>query len=492
MLAQMNQGSSGHTADYGTAERPHVVLSNPGANDFPEDDLHEVHLSVAQQAVQSFHYAPRVKSLLILLIPFVLTACFAPHRVKSSPAAAAATAMREGAKTPRGLLPVEGATGGALFVMALALVLPVNTLLIEYLEDLVVRHDSLPLGIAVNLVFEHTAELLFSICAIAYSKRSLCWVKPLLLGSILLNMLGVLGASILAAPLTDGTSVDLGISSWTAFSASGLVFATALYLLPTVYGVTVMAPDAAGQLQHLRAPSQQIVEQQTRHMLFISRSLALFVLVVYSLYLWKVVRSNSNYYVAADNPNAPSSLTYALQYCERLHSTQEVDLGSRYSHRFALAGAALCLLLLSFLCYVLVATLMAATKTVTSLPLPFTLVVLLPLVFEANSASASVMMSQVGRPDIAASIAFASIVHLYLFVLPVVVIVGWVVLQVPLGLAFHPFLGCCCLIATLVAAQVMVASRVRWLEGGMLLTLYSLIVCICLLGRWHLCAAEFS
>ncbi|KPA77178.1 hypothetical protein ABB37_07097 [Leptomonas pyrrhocoris] len=499
MLTQINQGGSGFPADYGATERPPVMLNNPGTNDFPEDDLHEVRLSTAQQAVQSFHYGTRIKSLLVLLIPFLLTVLFAPRgNSSSSPAAAAAAAANgegvNGTRKPKahGFLPVEGTVGGALFWMALVLVIPINTLLIEYLEDLVVRHDSLSLGIAVNLIFEHAAELLFSFFAMSYSKQSLCWVKPLLQGSILLNMLGVLGVSILTAPLTDGTSVDLGISSWTAFSASGLVFATTVFVLPTVYGFTVAAPDAIDQVNRLHTPSKQVAEQQTRNMLFISRSLAVCVLVVYALYLWKVVRSNSNYYVASDNPNAPSSLTYALQYRERLHSTQEVDLGSRYSRRFAVTGAALCLLVLVGLCYVLVATLMAATKEVTTLPLPFTLVVLLPLLFEANGAAASVLMAQVGRPDIAASIAFSSIVHLYMFVLPVVVLVGWAVLQVPLELYFHPFLVCCCFIAALVVAQVMVASRVRWLEGGMLLALYGLIVCICLLGRWHLCTEEFS
>ncbi|KAG5483144.1 hypothetical protein CUR178_04717 [Leishmania enriettii] len=63
-----------------------------------------------------------------------------------------------------------------------------------------------------------------------YSKRSLCWVKPMLLGRILLNLLGVLGSSIIAAPLADSTSVDLGISSWTAAGAGGSVFSTVIFL----------------------------------------------------------------------------------------------------------------------------------------------------------------------------------------------------------------------------------------------------------------------
>ncbi|KAG5483700.1 hypothetical protein LSCM4_04852 [Leishmania orientalis] len=63
-----------------------------------------------------------------------------------------------------------------------------------------------------------------------HSQRLLCWVKPILLGRILLNLLSVLGSSIIAAPLADGTFVDLGISFWTAVSASGLVFSTVIFL----------------------------------------------------------------------------------------------------------------------------------------------------------------------------------------------------------------------------------------------------------------------
>lgn len=492
MLTQIS--SSGYAGDYGGVDRTGALLSNPGAADFPEDDLHEPHLSTAQQVAQSFHYGRQIKCLVVLFVPFLIVLIAGPREEQAAAAAtssSAAAAQSGGIFKSFRLLPEGGAAGGSLFWMSLLLILPMNILLVEYLEDLVVRYESPSLGIAVNLAFEHAAELLFSVIALVYSKRTLCWVKPMLLGSILLNMLGVLGASILAAPLTDGTSVDLGISAWTAFSASGLVFSTAVFLLPTVYGVTVVGPDAADQILRQHASQKQLEEQQTRNMLFISRSLALAVLVVYALYLWKVMRSNTNYYVASDNPNSPSSLTYALQYRERMHNTQQVDLGSRYSLRFALTGAAICFVLLVCLCVVLVATLHTATKTVVSLPLPFTLVVLLPLIFEANGSAAAVVMARVGRPDIAASIAFASIVHLYMFVLPSVVVVAWLVLRVPLELTFHPFLVCCCFISALVAAQVMTASRVRWLEGGTLVALYGLTVCICLLGRWHLCSNSF-
>ncbi|KAK7195992.1 Sodium/calcium exchanger protein [Novymonas esmeraldas] len=474
----MQDYGTGAFLSRGSSADSHALPSNPGTTDFPEDDLHEVHRTWLQQLAQSLRYARCVKALLLLWVP--LLGIVALSTPESSPAAEAGAGRRP---VP---LPTSGAAGNGVFWCALLLILPTSTLLIEYVEDLVVRHDSPALGIAVNLAAEHAAELIFSFAAMAHSEKSLCWVKPVLLGCILLHLLGVLGASVLAAPLVDGTSVDLGISSWTAFSPSGLVFASAVFLLPTAYELTVAGPDAADQLRRLHVPAAQVHEQQTRNMLFLSRSLAMGVLAVYSLYLWKVLRSNSNYYVASDNPNAPSSLVYALQYRERLRSTDEVDLGSRYSQRFAVTGTVACVAAMGVLCWALVATLPAA-RTATPLPLAFTLVILLPSVFEAGGAVASVLMSHAGRPDIAASIAFASIVHLYLFVLPVVVLVGWWVLQAPLELAFHPFLGCCCFVSALVVAQVMSSNRVRWLEGGTLVALYGLIVCICLLGRWHLC-----
>lgn len=461
--------------------------SNPGVSAFPEDDLHDVDRTVCEQLRQSFHYATYVKALFLVWIPTIAVAVDA---VATSAATAATPspgyATEDSPTSVTLLLPLSSSHGNALFWCALLLIVPTTTLMIEYVEDLVVRHDSLALGIAVNLVAEHAAELIFAFFSMAHSKRSLCWMKPMLQGCILLNLLGVLGTSILSAPLTDGTSVDLGISSWTAFSPSGLVFSTVVFLLPTMYSVTVVGPDALDQLRRQHIAAKHVEEKQTYNMLFVSRMLAVGVLVIYVLYLWKVVRSNSNYYAASDNPNAPSSLVYALQYRERLSSTQEVDLGSRYSQRFAITGALMCLSALGVLCYVLVATLPAA-KTTTPVPLPFTLVILLPCVFEAGSAAASVLMAQAGRPDIGTGIAFASIVHVYMSVLPVVVLAGWVVLQAPLELSFHPFLVCCCFVSALVVAQVMSSNRVRWLEGGTLVALYAVIVCICLLGRWHLC-----
>ncbi|CAG9571210.1 conserved hypothetical protein [Leishmania major strain Friedlin] len=460
---------SGGSLFRGSSADSPVITSNPGIDDIPDD----VHRTVIQQLAQSFRYAPYVKGLLLLWVPLVLVLALTPSTVDASSSALP-------------LVPVSRTAGNALFWCALLLIVPTNTLLIEYVNDLVVRHDSPSLNIAANLLAEHAAELTFSFFAMAHSKRSLCWVKPMLLGCTLLNLLGVLGSSILAAPLADGTSVDLGISSWTAFSASGVVFSTVVFLLPTVYSVTVVGPNAVDQLRRQHTPAKVVEEQRMYTMLFISRSLALCALAVYALYLWKVMQANSNYYLSSDSPEAPLSLVYALQYHELLRGTREVDLGSRYSQRFAVMGTLVCVTTLTTLCLMLVVTLPAA-KATTSVPLPFILVILLPCVFEAGGAAASVLLSQAGRPDIAAIIAFTSIVHLYMFILPVLVLVGWWVLQAPLELSFHPFLACCCFVSTLVVAQVVSSNRVRWLEGETLLALYALIVCICLLGRWHLC-----
>ncbi|KAG5509362.1 hypothetical protein JKF63_06672 [Porcisia hertigi] len=453
--------------------------SNPGIDDLPEDDLHGPRRTVLEQLAQSLHYAPYVKGFLLLWVPLVALLALPPSESSGGTAFHIRSLQ----------LCVSNTAGNALFWCALLLIFPTNTLLIEYLKDLVVRRDSPSLGIAVNLTAEHAAELLFSFFAMAHSKRTLCWVKPMLLGCVLVNQLGVLGSSILAAPLTDGNFVDIGISSWTAFSASGLVFSTVVFLLPTMYAVTVVGPDAADQLHQRHTPTKEVSKNQTRSMLFVSRSLALCVVAVYALYLWKVVHSNSNYYVSSDSPNTPSSLVYALQYHERLRNTQDVDLGSRYSQRFAVTGALLCVATLAVLCWVLVVTLPVA-KMMTPVPLPFTLVILLPCVFEAGGLAAAVLLSRGGRPDIAASIAFTSIVHVYMFVLPMVVLVGWLVLGAPLELSFHSFLASCCFVSALVVAQVMSSHRVRWLEGGTLAAFYAILVCICLLGRWHLCARE--
>lgn len=452
-------------------------VSNPGIVDFSEDDLHERQPSCYEEVVQSLRYAPGLKTPLLLTLPTIALMLISGH----------------------GAVPQRGVAACAMFAAALLALLPSHTLVIEYLEDIVVRHDDERLGVLVNVLCEHSSALLFSLCALAREPMAICWIKGMTLGCVLWNMLAVLGASIIAAPSVDAAEVSLGLSAWSAFSAGALVYSTAVIMFPTLYYITIVAPDAERGLSATTkaatvtaAAAREEPQQLFQNMLLLSRCLSLAVLTLYAISMWRILKANGNYYASSDNPNAPSSISYVLHYQRRAQAMASaaddvVGGGSRYSQRFAIAAALSFAALEAALCYLLVCTL-PAVATTTAAPLPFLLVILLPAVFEAGGFGAAILMSRGGRLDISTSIAFSATVHLYVLLLPLLVLLAWGLFQAPLDLAYHPFLVCCCFVSALVVAQVVVAHRARWLEGAMLLALYGLILMICLLGRWHLCS----
>lgn len=435
-----------------------------GYSDFLDDDLHKSPVTVCAQLAAAFRYMARLKALMIVAVTLLAALCYVEDPLSAD------------------TLVHRPAVAASAFFLALVALLPCGAWAVEFTEDFVVSRDSERLGVLVNVVCEHLPAILFSLCALLWreNRRSLCWVKPLLLGCVLFQLLVVLGAAVLVAPESEerfGSS--FGVSTWATFS-SGLVFSCALFMIPTVYAVTITGPDLASVLQKKTLTREAALEEQASKLLLTSRGLSAAVILVYSVYLAMVFHSNMNYYTSAGNPNAPSTLSYALQAQDAARA-----VGPPFRQTVAAACAVVLFTLEALLCYI-VARCLPAVVAAGVLPLPFILVVLLPLVFEGGGLGAAVLTSRAGRLDIGASIAFSGIVHLFMCVLPAVVLAAWA-LGAPLDLAFHPFLAVTCFIAVLLVAQMVVVNRVRWLEGAMLVGLYSLVGFVCLLGGWHLC-----
>ena len=81
------------------------------------------------------------------------------------------------------------------------------------------------------------------------------------------------------------------------------------------------------------------------------------------------------------------------------------------------------------------------------------------------------------RPlDVAFGVALGSSTQIALFVIPVMVVIGWVIQQ-PLDLFFGPFPTAVTFLSTNLVFMVVQNGETNWLEGAMLLMTY-LIICI--------------
>ncbi|EPY22131.1 Ca2+:H+ antiporter [Strigomonas culicis] len=441
-------------------------LTHPGIVHFQEEDLHEVRRTWAEQVRETVHYLWPVKALLLLLVPLVVL--LSTHRERPLAELAAPPAF-------------------GVFLLCLVGLVPCATLAVEFAEDLVVRKDNAALGTVVNVIVEHLALIAFAVTALFMTNeaRAFCVVKTVSIGCILLHLLAGLGGAIFFAPVTEENS--FGATSLSAFN-SGMLYCTAVFMFPTLYDYIIVTPEV--QRAALLGKSNARAEAG---LTAVSRGLSLCALCAYMAYLVSVFRTNVNYYTVGGNPNAPSSLPYAILYRERSRARpgpRALALGSRYSLLFAATGLVVFVLLQVGLCVGVALTLpVVAQAEVVSLP--FLLVALLPLFFEFGSVGASWLMAREGRLDIAASVAFSCVTHVYMCVIPALVLFAWAIGR-SLDLSFHPFLIFVCLLSVLVVTDFVMMNRIRWLQGAMLLSLYLLLVFTCLLGGWHLCFAASS
>lgn len=436
---------------------------NPGIVDFEEDVLHTVNKSVREQMADLFSTLRPVKWMLILLPVFAVQ--LAVFGVAS-----------------------EGAQAG-LFVTAMLCLFPLSVMLVEVMEDLAVHCDSAALGILVNVVFEHTAEILFSVRAlwqyVQYEQRSsarlkgwsnrlqgmsICWVKPVLVGCVLFELLVVLGAAVLVSPVLDDTAAEGARRLWT-FGSSSLLTTVAVFMFPTVYALTVQDQDkVAGQ----------------KALVAVSRLLCGLVLIVYAVYIAQVRQR----YRWEASRNTPSSLSCAVLQRERAAPTKpalsrDPLFTPRFSPRFAIATA----VVLFILCFIMVdCVILTLTSVVALTPvsLPFMLVIVIPCAFRQASLWAALILARVGRIDLAGNSAISAVVNIFLFILPVSVLVAWA-MGAPLHASIHPFLALSCLLSVVVVSQITLAQHEMWIGGTLLVVLYLLVAVISLVGGWQLC-----
>lgn len=104
----------------------------------------------------------------------------------------------------------------------------------------------------------------------------------------------------------------------------------------------------------------------------------------------------------------------------------------------------------------------------------FTAIILLPIIGNAAEHATAVVVAFKNKMDLAVSVALGSSLQIALFVAPVLVIAGWFLHQ-PMDLNFSPFEIVAVGVAVLIANSVSSDGRSNWLEGTMLLATYFVI-----------------
>ena len=321
-----------------------------------------------------------------------------------------------------------------VFALSALAIIPLSGFLGKATEELS-AHTGPTLGGLLNATLGNLAELIIAILALRAGLIDL--VKASITGSILGNLLLVLGAAQLAGGLRH--KVQRFSVALAGLSISLLVVAVIGLVIPAVFLAT--HPD----------PTHLLTRK-------VSVGVAALLMVGYVLSLVYSMGTHRSVFgegadVANENHGADTASSWPL-------------------------GKAIGVLLLSaafvgWLSEILVGSTEQAIKGI-GLSEVFVGIIVVPIIGNAAEHSSAVLMALKNRMDLAVSIAIGSSAQVALLIAPLLVFVG-LALGRPMDLAFNVFEVAAVALAVAVATSVVRDAESHWLEGAFLLLVYGML-----------------
>lgn len=333
------------------------------------------------------------------------------------------------------------------FISSLIGIMPLAFLMGKATEEIATR-TSESIGGLLNATFGNAAEIIIALVAIfaaanAFSASDpelgnamITLVKTSLIGSILGNLLLVMGLSFLWGGLRhkEQTFNPQAVSINTTL----LLLSTICLILPTVFHIALSI--SGGE-------ENEIISG----VLMVSRLTAIVLMASYALLLFFQLKTHS-----------------------------DMMSGSSHGHEeptMELRDAGILLLLatvfVSLMAEIMVHSVEAAGEAI-GLSAVFIGVILLPLFGNAAEHFTAVVVAGKNRMDLSIGIAVGSSVQIAAFVAPLVILVSWII-GVELSFEFGLLETASCMLAVLIANSISRDGQSNWMEGAMLLATYIII-----------------
>ena len=315
--------------------------------------------------------------------------------------------------------------------------LPLAGLLGELTEQIAL-HTNDTLGGLLNATFGNATELIVSYFAL--EKGLLSVVKSSLMGSILSNLLLVLGCSILAAGVRAGPGKETPHNLISTQSNTELLLVSILGLaVPTICVAT----------------NQMSIDEEAE--LSLSRVISVCLLVLYALYILFQLGTHPNLFDG--------------------HNDKEEEEEEEEEATLPLGGALVllagCTALVAIVSEAITGAIEGAAAELGVNPI-FVGFVILPIVGNAAEHSTAVVMAWKHKIDVAFGVALGSSTQIALFAVPLMVLVA-IPLGQPLDLCFGEFETVVVFIAALIVSMICEDASTNWLEGAMLIIAYVII-----------------
>ncbi|KAF9358159.1 hypothetical protein BGX26_002376 [Mortierella sp. AD094] len=316
-----------------------------------------------------------------------------------------------------------------VFILNFIAIIPLAKLLGYATEEISLRLGQ-NLGALLNASFGNAVELILSIMALKEGKIEV--VKASLLGSVLSNMLLVLGFCFVFGGLKFEAQTFNQTAAQT--SASLLSLSCLSLLIPAAFHATAATGlDQTANIQHL------------------SYGTSIVLLVVYILYLVFQLKTHTHLYATDNDEEEEPVLPIWLGIALLLVITVIVALCAEF----------------------LVGSIDGLAQSWHLSPI-FIGLILLPIVGNAAEHVTAVSVAMKNKMDLAIGVAIGSSMQIALFVTPLMVIVGWIIGQ-NMTLFFNNFETCILFVSVLIVNYLIQDGESNWLEGVMLLSTYVII-----------------
>ncbi|KAL5116362.1 Vacuolar membrane antiporter [Pleosporales sp. CAS-2024a] len=323
----------------------------------------------------------------------------------------------------------------AVFILNFIAIIPLAALLSFATEELSAKLGQ-TLGGLMNATFGNAVELIVSIVALRDGEIRI--VQSSMLGSILSNILLVLGCCFLAGGIREqerhfNTTVASTMSSLMAVASASLIIPATLY--------AVMRNDQ----KHDPATDQNI--------LVLSHGTAIIMLILYILYLYFQLYSHHNLF------------------------TNVEDEGGEEPQILSPVAASVALVVITVMVAICAEFLVGSIDSIVEsahISKTFVGLVLIPIVGNAAEHVTAVIVAYKGKMDLAVNVAIGSSMQIALFVTPFLVLLGWAMHQ-PMTLHFEVFETIVFFISVLIVNYLIQDGKSNYLEGAMCIGIYAII-----------------
>jgi len=373
-------------------------------------------------------------------------------------------------------------TDTAVFVTTFISIIPLAGLLGFATEEAAMRMGQ-TLGGLLNATLGNAVELIVAILALI--KCELAVVQSSLVGSILSNILLVLGMCFFAGGLrfSEQSFGDTGAQ----INSSLLVTSVIAILIPAGFHAAFSGND----------PNEQA------DVLAMSRGTAVILLVIYLAYMIFQLWSHSHLFVDGSADQAPmqtrkigkhtmfkeAKSVRRAQAAAGSASGNNLEDGANGNPEdeeeeeepsINLWSCIILLLAVGALVGVTAEWLVDSINGLTErggITEQWVGLILLPIVGNAAEHVTAVTVAAKDKLDLSIGVAVGSSIQIALFVIPVLVLLAWA-LGKPLSLLFDPLESVVLFLAVLLANYTMQDSRSNWLEGWLLMSVYLIIAVV--------------